>query len=368
MTDNANQAASRQDDATRPRAAVVILAAGKSTRMKTNLPKVMHDISGRPMLAYVLDACRGAGITDCYVVVGFGKELITEAFSREPGIHFVEQREQNGTGHAVSMCAEALSDFTGNIVVIAGDMPMIRSETLRELLDNHHSTGAAASMATTVLYDPFGYGRIIRNGDGVFEKIVEHRDCTPEQLEVTEVNPSYYCFDAGALFDALPRIKPDNAKGEYYITDVLAIVRGDGKLVSADTRVPADDAVGINSRADLADITRLMQQRIQVGWMDNGVTIVDPVNTWIDSRARIGPDTVIKPFSYIEGNARIGSGCTVGPYAYVADAAVVADGTVVGPGRLDAFDTTAKPQGRSNPVGNKDAHVVRKPPAQAGCR
>ncbi len=368
MTDEANQAPSRQADSTQPRAAAVILAAGKSTRMKTDLPKVMHDISGRPMLAYVLDACRGAGITDCYVVVGFGKEIITEAFSQEPGIHFVEQREQNGTGHAVSMCAEALSGFAGDVVVIAGDMPMIRAETLRELLDNHYSAGAAASMATTVLDDPFGYGRIIRNVDGRFEEIVEHRDCTPEQLEVTEVNPSYYCFDAGTLFAALPQIKADNAKGEYYITDVLAIVRRSGKPVSAVTRVPADDAVGINSRADLADITRLMQRRIQVGWMDDGVTIVDPENTWIDSRTQIGPETVIKPFSYIEGNARIGAGCTVGPYAYVADAAVVADGTVVGPGRLDAFDTTANPRARSNSAGNKDAQVVRKPPAQAGCR
>ncbi|MFH1417458.1 MAG: NTP transferase domain-containing protein [Planctomycetota bacterium] len=368
MTDEANQVASRRADSTQPRAAAVILAAGRSTRMKTNLPKVMHDICGRPMLAFVLDACRDAGITDCYVVVGFGKEIITDAFSREPGIHFVEQREQHGTGHAVSMCADALTGFSGDIVVIAGDMPMIRSATLRELLDNHHLAGAAASIATTVLDDPFGYGRIIRDVDGAFEKIVEHRDCTPEQIEVSEVNPSYYCFGAAALFEALPRIKPDNAKGEFYITDALAIIRGNGKLVSAMTSVPPGDAVGINSQADLADITRLMQRRIQVGWMDCGVTIVDPENTWIDSRSRIGSETIVKPFSYIEGSARIGAGCTVGPYAYVADAAVVADGTVVGPGRLDAFDTTANPRARSNSAGNKDAQVVRKPPAQAGCR
>lgn len=347
--------------------AAVILAAGRSTRMKTDLPKVMHDLCGQPMLSYVLAACREAGIQESYVVVGFGKELVIERFGKEQGIHFVEQKEQKGSGHAVSMCAETLKSFTGDVVVIAGDMPMIRSETLKTLTNSHRASGASASIATTILDDPTGYGRIIRDAKDNFERIVEHRDCTAEQLELREVNPSYYCFDAQALLDALPRIKPDNAKGEYYITDALEIIRDNGGTVRAATTVPAVDAVGINSRADLAEIAKLMQQRIQSKWMDEAVTIIDPDTTWIDSRSIIGADTVIKPFSYIEGNAKIGRNCSVGPYAYIADGVVVEDSSTVGPGALSAFDATKVTHKHSNPLPKRAAPAVRQPPAASGC-
>jgi bifunctional UDP-N-acetylglucosamine pyrophosphorylase/glucosamine-1-phosphate N-acetyltransferase len=348
-------------------ATAIVLAAGKSTRMKSDLPKVMHDLCGRPMLSYVVDACREAGISTLHVVVGFGKEVVAGALAGQEGIQFVEQAEQKGTGHAVSMCADVLKGFVGDVVVIAGDMPMIRAQTLRTLLGGHRAAGSAASIATTVLDDPTGYGRIVRDADGGFGGIVEHRDCDPEQLKIREVNPSYYCFDAEALFGALPEIKPDNAKGELYLTDVLTVIGATGRPVLATTSVPSEDAVGINSRADLAAVAKLMQRRIGEGWMERGVTLIDPENTWIDSRATIGSDTVIKPFSYIEGRAKIGAGCSVGPFAYVGDGAVLADGASTGPGVLSAFDATVGGGGRSQGGCKRDVSVVRRPPAQTRC-
>lgn len=346
--------------------AAIILAAGKSTRMKTDLPKVMHEICGRPMLAFVLDACREAGVPTMHLVVGFAKDVVVNAFSNEPGVRFVEQVEQKGTGHAVLMCADAFRSFVGDVIVIAGDMPTVRADTLRQLLAAHRSAGAAASIATTALADPAGYGRIIRDPAGRFERIVEHRDCNAEQLKIHEVNPSYYCFDAQALFEALPKLKPDNAKGEYYITDALAVIRRSGKLVQAVTSVPAEDAVGINSRGELADVAKVMQRRIQNSWMERGVTIVSPDNTWIDSRASIGPETVIKPFSYIEGHARIGARCVVGPFAHVADGAVLEDGATAGPGVLTGLDPVAPLRNSCDPGVRKNVQASRRPPARTG--
>lgn len=343
----------------------IILAAGRSTRMKSEQPKVMHEICGRPMLAYVIDACRQAGIERFIVVVGFGKEAVMSAFSTEPGVQFVEQSEQKGTGHAVLMCKDALAKFEGDCVVIAGDMPMIRAETLRTLIGSHRATGATASLATTVLADPIGYGRILRDPNGSFSGIVEHRDCTAEQLKISEVNPSYYCFDSKAMFEALGQVKTNNAKGEYYVTDVLTILRAAGKTVRAGTNVPAQDATGINSRIDLAEVAKLMQRRIQECWMENRVTIVDPGNTWIDSGVEIGPETVIKPYCYLEGNARIGAGCTVGPFAYVAAGAVVSDGARVGPGTLTALDTVGGTRPASGAPAKRTVQVVRRPPTQS---
>ena len=339
----------------------IILAAGKSTRMKTELPKVMHEVCGKPMLSHVLDACGGADIRKFYIVVGFAKDAIISAYGDEPGVHFVEQAEQKGTGHAVMMCADALKGIQGDCVIIAGDMPLVRTQTLLDLVGSHRATCAAASLATTVLDDPTSYGRIVRDLAGDFEKIVEHRDCTPEQLRINEVNPSYYCFDIESLLSALPRLKNENAKREYYITDLLSIIKAEGKTVRANTSVPAIDATGINSRADLAEVNRLMQDRIATEWMERGVTIVDPDNTWIDSRAQIGAETIIRPFSYVEGNARIGSGCTVGPYAYIADGAVIADGSQVGPGAISALDCLIG----DKRIAKKQVQVLRRPPSQS---
>ncbi len=343
--------------------AAIILAAGRSTRMKTDLPKVMHELCGRPMLAYVLDACREAGIETFHIVVGFGKDAIINAFKDEPGVHFVEQKEQKGTGHAVLMCEEAFRSFNGDVVVIAGDMPMVRSQVLQTLVSGHQATGAAASIATTVLDNPTGYGRIVRDAAGDFERIVEHKDCNPKELAIREVNPRYYCFDARNLFAALPKIKPNNAKGEYYITDVLTILRDEKKSVRAATTLPAEDAVGINSRSELADVSKVMQRRIQSHWMETGVTIVDPGTTWIESGATIGEDSIIKPFTFIEVNARIGEKCVIGPYACITAGAQVENGQSVGPGLLTALDSTSAHRNTS-PLDKRPGSVVRQPPAR----
>lgn len=310
--------------------AAIILAAGKSTRMVTDMPKVLHEVCGRPMLAYVIDACRAAGVERIICVVGYRKDDIIKAFSGEAGVSFVEQKEQKGTGHAAMVCREALADFSGNVMVIAGDMPLVRSETLKLLVDTHGQQNSAVTLATAVLDDPTGYGRIVRDKYGNLEGIVEHSDCTPEQLTIKEINPSYYCFDGKLLFSALDKIQPNNVKGEYYITDALKILIRGGHRALAITAVAAEDAMGVNSRLELAEVGRLMQNRIQRKLMLSGVTIVDPPNTWIDVRAEIGQDTVILPFTYIHGRVHIGRRCSVGPFAYLRDGTRLEDDVVVG--------------------------------------
>ncbi|HON68917.1 MAG TPA: NTP transferase domain-containing protein, partial [Phycisphaerae bacterium] len=310
--------------------AAVIMAAGKSTRMVTEMPKVLHEICGRPMLAYVIDACRAAGIKRIVCVVGYRKDEVINAFGREPDITFVEQKEQKGTGHAVMVCREALASFDGDLVIIAGDMPLLRHETLELLTKTHQAQNSAVTLATAVLDDPTGYGRIVRDSYGNLEGIVEESDCSPEQKKIKEVNPSYYCFNKKLLFEALEQVRPDNAKGEFYLTDALHILIRAGHRAVAITAVAAEDAMGINSRLDLALVGRVMQNRIQRNLMMNGVTIVDPENTWIDVRAEIGQDTVIHPFTYIHGRVRIGRHCSIGPFAYLRDGTVLADDVVVG--------------------------------------
>jgi len=310
--------------------AAIILAAGKSTRMVTDLPKVLHEVCGRPMLAYVIDACRDAGIERILSVVGYRKGEIVKAYSDQGDILWVDQTEQKGTGHAAMVCRDALADFDGNVVVIAGDMPLLRSEMLRLLINTHEKRNSAVTLATAVLDDPIGYGRIIRDEYGNLQGIVEESDCTDEQRRIKEINPSYYCFDKKLLFAALEKIRPDNVKGEYYITDALHILVQEGHRAIAITAVAAEEAMGVNSRFQLAEASRIMQNRIQRGLMQNGVTIVDPPNTWVDIRAEIGQDTVIYPFSYIHGCVKIGRRCSIGPFAYLRDGTVLEDDVVVG--------------------------------------
>jgi len=298
--------------------------------MITDLPKVLHEVCGRPMLAYVLDACRLVGIQKLLVVVGYRKDEVIEAFRDYDSVEWIEQREQKGTGHAVEVCGEALAEHHGNLVVLAGDMPLLRTETLKLLLEKHEEEHSAATLATAVLDDPTGYGRIIRDAYGNLQGIVEQSDCNDQQRSVKEINPSYYCFDKDLLFEALGQLKPDNVKGEYYLTDALRILVRSGHRAVAITAVRPEEAMGINSRHQLPQVSKLMQQRIQQELMDNGVTIVDPPNTWIDARARIGQDSVIHPFTYIHGKVKIGRRCSVGPFAYLRHGTVLGDDVVVG--------------------------------------
>ena len=309
----------------------ILLAAGVSSRMNTHLPKVLHEVTGRPMLAYVLDACRSVGVSRIYVVVGFGAEQVRERFAAESAdIVWVPQPQQLGTAHAVMCCKEHLQGFDGQTLVLCGDGPLIRAKTLQTLIEKHEAGQSAATLATAVLEDPTGYGRIIRDDYGNIQGIVEDSDCTPAQRAVKEVNPSYYLFNNQVLLRALEQVKPDNVKKEYYLTDALSVIIATGHKVIAVTAVRPEEAVGVNSRAQLSVASKIMQHRVQQELMENGVTIVDPDNTWIDARAKIGQDTVIEPFVYIQGEVKIGRGCRIGPFAFLRDGSVLQDDVVLG--------------------------------------
>jgi bifunctional UDP-N-acetylglucosamine pyrophosphorylase/glucosamine-1-phosphate N-acetyltransferase len=243
----------------------MILAAGKGTRMKSDLPKVLHPIGGRPMVAAVVDACRQAGCERVILVVGYKQELVREAFAGDAKIEFAVQDQQLGTGHAVQ-CAEPLLRAAASqpgqaVFVLAGDGPLIRPATLRALLDRHQGSKASATLATSVIADPTGYGRIVRDRSGRFAGIVEHKQCSPEQLAIREVNPSYYCFDAQALYATLPRVKRQESNGEYYLTDVPAMLLAEGKVVEVIDAVPPEDVLSINTLEQLAEVDAIYRSR-----------------------------------------------------------------------------------------------------------
>lgn len=308
----------------------IILAAGVSSRMNTQLPKVLHEVCGRPMLAYVLDACRGVGVQRLYVVVGFGADQVQVAFQQADDVVWIDQTEQRGTAHAILCCKEHLKNFEGETLVLCGDGPLVRAEMLNTLIGKHQMEQAAATLATAVLEDPSGYGRIIRDRYGNIQGIVEDTDCSREQLAIHEVNPSYYLFNNKILFEAVEQVKPDNVKNEYYLTDAVSRIIATGHKVVAVTAVRPEEAMGVNSRAQLSVASKIMQHRIQQELMDHGVTIVDPDNTWIDARAHIGQDTVIEPFTYIHGEVRIGMGCRIGPFAFLRHGTVIENDVVLG--------------------------------------
>jgi len=318
------------DGSTMAERVAIILAAGVSRRMNTQLPKVLHEVCGRPMLAYVLDACRGVGVQKLYVVVGFGGDEVEQRFAEAEDIVWVQQTAQRGTAHAVLSCKQYLKDFQGQTLVLCGDGPLVRAEMLSTLIGKHEMERAAATLATAVLDDPTGYGRIVRDKYGNIQGIVEDANCTREELSIREVNPSYYLFNNQILFDATEQVEPDNVKHEYYLTDAVSRIIATGHKVVAVTAVRPEEAVGVNSRAQLSVASKIMQRRIQQELMDHGVTIVDPDTTWIDARAKIGLDTVIEPFTYIHGDVEIGSGCRIGPFAYLRSGTVLEKDVVLG--------------------------------------
>jgi bifunctional UDP-N-acetylglucosamine pyrophosphorylase/glucosamine-1-phosphate N-acetyltransferase len=310
--------------------AAIILAAGGSTRMNTQVAKVLHEVCGRPMLAYVLDTCRMIGIRKLYVVIGFSADEVREQFAEAEDVVWIRQDKQLGTAHAVSCCKEHLKDFDGQTLVLCGDGPLVRPQTLKKIIEKHESGQSAATLGTAVLEDPTGYGRIVRDDYGNIQGIVEDSDCTPAQLKIKEINPSNYLFNNKILFEAIENVKPENVKKEYYLTDAVSGIIATGHKVEAITAVPPDEALGINSRAQLSAASKIMQRRIQRKLMEDGVTIVDPDNTWIDARAQIGQDTVIEPFTYIHGKVKIGQGCRVGPFAFLRHGTVLKNDVVLG--------------------------------------
>ena len=291
---------------------VVILAAGKGTRMKSKLPKVLHKVGGKAMLAHVLAAAKAAGAKRCVTVVGFGGEEVQEVMKNE-ACEFVFQKEQLGTGHAVLQTEPLLKGESGTVLVLCGDTPLVNGDLLKNLCKEHEESGAKATVLTASVADATGYGRVIRNADGTVEKIVEQKDASADELKVNEINSGIYCFDCQALFDALKKVTNDNAQGEYYLPDVLKILREGGEKIWASRTDDFISVSGINSRSQLAAAEKVLRRRKNEELMASGVTLMDPDTTFVDYDVVVGSDTVIYPFTWIEGSTVIGQNCEIGP-------------------------------------------------------
>ncbi|AIF53842.1 bifunctional UDP-N-acetylglucosamine diphosphorylase/glucosamine-1-phosphate N-acetyltransferase GlmU [Pelosinus sp. UFO1] len=304
----------------------VILAAGKGTRMKSTLPKVLHKIGGKPMVQHVLDAADVAGAKKKVVVVGFGAECVEGTLGKQA--EFVVQAEQLGTGHAVMQAAEFLKDFDGTVMVLCGDTPLLRGKTLGKLFAEHKAAGASATVLTAHMPNPTGYGRVIRDASGQVLKIVEQKDANSRELAVNEVNTGIYCFERAALFEALQNTNCNNMQGEYYLTDVIGILATAHSKVWAVKVDDYQDTLGINSRMQLAEAEKIVRKRKLAELMDAGVTIMDIDSTFIDQEVTIGPDSIVYPFTWIEGNTTIGGNCQIGPNSRIQDS-IVGDNTTL---------------------------------------
>lgn len=297
--------------------AAVILAAGKGTRMKSDLPKVLHKANGKPMVNYVLDAVKEAGVDEVVMVVGHGAELVKDTLANQA--RFVTQEQQLGTGHAVMQTESVLGGFSGDLLVLCGDTPLIQGETVQRLAEQHKREKNAATVLTAVFDNPTGYGRVIRSESGTVEKIVEQKDASPEELAVKEINSGFYCFDAVELYKALSKLSPANAQGEYYLTDVLEIMKAKGLRVGAMIVDDNEEIIGINNRSQLATAEKVIRERINYRHMLNGVTILDPEAVYIDSQVKIEADSLIYPGCILEGNTVIGAGSVLGPNTRIKD-------------------------------------------------
>ena len=295
----------------------VILAAGKGTRMKSALPKVLHKVCGKEMVRCVLDAATSAGSKRNIVVVGFGADEVRKAL--DGAAEVVVQEEQLGTGHAVLQAEPYLRETKGMVMVLCGDTPLLTVGLLRKLYEEHEKAGAKATVLTAIMPDATGYGRVIRTASGDVDRIVEHKDATENERKVREVNAGIYCFEKDALFSALSKVGCENAQGEYYLPDVLSILRGRGEKVWAVTADDYEETLGVNSRIHLAQAEKILRRRKNLELMESGVTLMDPESTFIDMDVSVGRDTVIYPFTWLEGKTNVGGGCNLGPSSRFTD-------------------------------------------------
>ena len=300
--------------------AAVILAAGQGTRMKSEIPKVLHPVAGRPMIAYPLQLARDLGSDPVLVVVGHGADRVKEELAAS-GVSFVHQLQQLGTGHALRCTAQDLAEFSGTLLLLCGDVPLLRRETLDRLLACHEAEKAAVTVLTAELDDPHGYGRIVRHGAEVL-RIVEEKDASEKEKVLREINTGIYAFEAPFVFEALEEVGCDNAQGEYYLTDIVAVARRRGQKVRALAVAEAAEAAGINDRVQLAAAGAVMRRRINRELMRAGVTLVDPGATYIEATVRIGADTVIEPGVHLRGTTSIGRNCRIEPGVVVNDCSI----------------------------------------------
>jgi len=321
----------------------LILAAGQGKRIKSDLPKVLHKVCGKEMLKHVIDSIRKSGIDDINVIIGKGAELVKERTS-DKDVSYSLQAEQLGTGHAVKCAEEFLRGKKGVVAVFTGDTPLIKQSTIERLFNDHIENKNAATILTAIVDDPTGYGRIVREKNEVL-KIVEHKDCTEEELKITEMNSGIYCFDIELLVDALDKLKNNNEQGEYYLTDVIEILKCKNETVGA-VITDYEETIGVNSRVQLAQAEEILKSRINLMHMENGVTLIDPKTTYIGIDVEIGKDTIIYPNNILEGNTKIGSNCLLYQNSRIEDSIVgdeveiqssvilnssIGDNTTVGP-------------------------------------
>lgn len=295
----------------------ILLAAGQGTRMKSSLPKVLHPVAGKPMLWHALRAIQQSTTEKPVVVVGHGADKVTAWLGESA--QTVLQEPQLGTGHAVMQAESMLKGRTDLVVVCYADMPLLRGETLQQLVETQKKNSGPISMLTVVADDPRGFGRIIRKSDGSVEAIVEEYVATPEQLQVKELNVGGYCFDANWLWDALQRIPKNPKKGEYYLTDTIELATKDGLPVQATVMDNLEETIGVNTRIHLAEVEAAMRRRINEGHMLNGVTMIDPASTYIEADVTIGKDTTLMPNTYLHGKTEIGEGNFIGPNTIIRD-------------------------------------------------
>ncbi len=303
-----------------PSCAAVVLAAGAGTRMRSALPKVLHPLAGRPMLEYPLAALKKAGASRLVAVVGHGAEAVKRALPA--GVDWAPQEKPRGTGHALACARAALGSFRGTLLVAGGDGPLLRAATLKALLRAHRARRHAATVLAAVPDDPSGYGRVLRDPRGGLAAIVEEREASPAQRALREVNAGVYCFESPLIWKALSALKPDNSKGEYYLTDVLAWLKAQGHSCGVQACPDPQEALGVNNRVELARAEAILRGRVNRRWMEAGVTLVDPSSTYIDDTVFIGADTVVRPFTFLEGNTRVGPRCQIGPFTEVRDSVV----------------------------------------------
>lgn len=299
---------------------VIILAAGKGTRMKSEIPKVLHKVCGLPMIQYVIWEAKRVSSERPLVVVGYKAEMVTDSLGEQ--VEYVIQKEQLGTGHAIMEAQTVLQGFSGDLLVLYGDTPFIHSSTLEKMITKHREEKAAVTVLTAEVEDPTGYGRILRSGKGEIARIVEEKDASREEKEIREVNTGLYCFRFPLLAEVLSELIPKNSQGEYYLTDVVALLTAKGRKAIAVRCDHPREILGPNDRKALAETERLMRESILDRWMAEGVSIIDPNVTYIGPLVKIGMDTKIYPGSFLEGETEIGENCIIGPYSQITDSKI----------------------------------------------
>ncbi|MCP3032117.1 bifunctional UDP-N-acetylglucosamine diphosphorylase/glucosamine-1-phosphate N-acetyltransferase GlmU [Halobacillus sp. A1] len=304
----------------------VVLAAGQGTRMKSKLYKVLHPVCGKPMVQHVVDQLNKLELNELITVVGFGAEKVQDQLGEDS--HYVVQKEQLGTGHAVQQADDILAEREGITVVACGDTPLLTEETLQNMMDHHIETEAKATILTAHAEDPSGYGRVIRGGNGQVERIVEQKDASKEEQAVQEINTGTYCFDNKYLFESLKNVSNDNVQGEYYLPDVIEILKNQGEVISAYQTPDFSESLGVNDRVALSKAEKLMKQRINEQHMRNGVSLVDPDNTYIGPDVTIGQDVTIYPGSILDGSTVVENDAVIGPHSTIENCHIGAETNV----------------------------------------